>query len=227
MTTSTHTHRSVAYVKAIYTRGRGWKLDPITDQFRFIVRMAFACHERKVPYNVAWSRALHAMRVTITAAGKIPTPKPLPKAPRLKQVSDWKPAIWDAVYSLEAYYDGNRKRWCPGFVIEHSCGLALVHPSESGELGVTEHGENVDIRQNWLLTHSGSGLRFGLTLSFKRATDALLLAASFAVDWTQPADALKCNPEFRRAGYSVQAAFGTAGDKDTAKRRLAELERAA
>lgn len=220
-------HRSTAYVKAIGARGRAWKPDPITDQFRFVVRLAVACHERQVHYDVMWSQQGSTMRATITASGKIPTAKPLPKAPRLKLVSEWKPAIWDAAYRLEAYWDGNRKRWCPGFVIEHSCGLSLVHPSESGELGVSEHGENVDIRQNWLLTHSGSGLGFGLTLSFKRATDALLLAASFPVDWTQPAEALKSNSEFRRAGYSVQAAFGTAHEKDSAKRRLAELECAA
>ena len=112
--------------------------------------ITMSCGARKAPQCGA----------TITASGKIPTPKPLPKAPQLKLVSEWKPAIWDADYRLEAYWDGNRKRWCPGFVIEHSCGLSLVHPSESGELGVSEHGENVDIRQNWLLTHSA--LRLGI-----------------------------------------------------------------
>ena len=30
-----HTHRSTAYVKAIGDRGRAWKADPITTQFRF------------------------------------------------------------------------------------------------------------------------------------------------------------------------------------------------
>lgn len=220
-------HRSCAYVKAIAERGRAWKPDPITDQFRFVVRMAVACHARGVPYDVAWDRHDSRMRATIIAAGKIPTPKPLPKPPKLKLVSDWRPAIWDAVYRVEAYHDANRKRMCPGFVIEHSCGLSLVHPSESGELGVTEHGANEDIRQNWLLTHTASGLGFGLTLNFKRATDALLLAASFPVDWTQPADALKISADCRRAGNTVIGAYGTAGDKDAAKRRLAELERAA
>ena len=47
-----HTHRSSAYVKAIGDRGRAWKPDPITNQFRFIVRMAYACHERSVPYDL-------------------------------------------------------------------------------------------------------------------------------------------------------------------------------
>jgi hypothetical protein len=112
-------------------------------------------------------------------------------------------------------------------VIAHSCGLSLVHPSESGELGVTEHGADEDIRQGWLVTHTASGKGFGLTLNFKRATDALLLAASFAVDWTQDADTLVTNPEFRRAGYTVQAALSSGFEKDSAKRRLAELERAA
>jgi hypothetical protein len=189
--------------------------------------MAYACHERNVPYDLAWDRHESVMRATITATGNIPMPKPLPKAPKLKIVSDWKPAIWDAVYRLDAYHDGTLHRMRPGFVIAHSCGLSLVHPSESGELGVTEHGADEDIRQGWLVTHTASGKGFGLTLNFKRATDALLLAATFAVDWTQDTEALATNPEFRRAGYGVQAAFSSGFEKDSAKRRLAELERAA
>lgn len=220
-------HRSSAYVKPIGDRGRAWKPDPITNQFRFVVRMAYACHERNVLYELTWDRAESAMRATITATGNIPMPKPLPKAPKLKVVSDWKPAIWDAVYRLDVYHDGTLNRMRPGFVIAHSCGLSLVHPSESGELGVTEHGGNEDIRQGWRVTHTASGKGFGLTLSFKRATDALLLAATFSVDWTQDTDALATNPEFRRAGCSVQAAFSSGFEKDAAKRRLAELERAA
>jgi hypothetical protein len=220
-------HRSSAYVKAIGDRGRAWKPDPITDQFRFIVRMAYACHKRDVPYHLTWDRHESVMRATLTATGNIPMPKPLPKAPKLKIVSDWKPAIWDAVYRLDAYHDGALNRIRPGFVIAHSCGLSLVHPSESGELGVTEHGADEDIRQGWLVTHTASGKGFGLTLSFKRATDALLLAATFAVDWTQNVATLATNPEFRRAGYTVQAAFSSGFEKDAAKRRLADLERAA
>jgi len=220
-------HRSMAYVRAIGDRGRAWKPDPITSQFRFIVRMAYACHQGNVPYDLTWDRHESVMRATITATGNIPVPKPLPKVPKLKIVSDWKPAIWDAAYRLDAYHDGTLNRMRPGFVIAHSCGLSLVHPSESGELGVTELGADEDIRQRWLVTHTASGKGFGLTLSFRRATDALLLAATFAVDWTLDADTLKSNPEFRRAGYSVQAAFSCGSEKDSAKRRLAELERAA
>ena len=220
-------HRSMAYVKAIGDRGRAWKPDPITSQFRFIVRMAYACHQGNVPYDLTWDRYESTMRATITATGNIPVPKPLPKAPKLKIVSDWKPAIWDAVYRLDAYHDGTLDRMRPGFVIAHSCGLSLVHPSESGELGVTEHGADQDIRQGWLVTHTASGKGFGMTLSFKRVTDALLLAATFAVDWTQDVATLATNPEFRRAGSSVQAAFSSGFEKDSAKRRLAELECAA
>jgi hypothetical protein len=102
-----------------------------------------------------------------------------------------------------------------------------VHPSESDELGVTEHGADEDIRQKWFITHTASGKGFGLTLNFKRAVDALLLATSFPVDWTLDADMLKPNAEFRRAGNTVIAAYGTSSDKDTARRKLAELERAA
>jgi hypothetical protein len=224
------THRSSAYVKPIAQRGRAWKPDPITDQFRFVVRMAVACHEQSVPYEMAWSVEDRTMRATITAtgtAGKIPVPKALPKPPKLKLVSSWKPAIWDAVYRTEAYYDPNLKRMRPGFVVEHSCGLSLVHPSDSGELGVTEHGDNDDIRQRWFVTHTASGKGFGLTLNFKRATDALVMAATFAVDWTEDVETLQHNPQFRLAGDTVIAAYGTSSYRESAKRRLSERERAA
>ncbi len=228
MNTPTRQHRSTAYVHGLCDRGRARKPDPITPQFRFIVRMAVACHAACIPYDVEWNLEYFArMRATITAAGEIPTPKQLPKPPKLKLVSAWKPTVWDAEYKLDAYHNGPLKRLCPGFVIAHSSGLSLVHPSESGELGVTEHGADEDIRQGWLLTHAASGLGFGLTLSFKRAADALLMAASFPVDWTQDADTLARSPEFKRAGYTVQAAFSSGYDRDTAKERLAELERAA
>ncbi len=224
MSTSIHTHRSTAYIKAINQRGRAWKPDPITNQFRFIVRMANACNENGVPYVLTWGLADGVMAATIHVRGEnIPMPKPLPKAPKLKIVANWKPSIWDAVYRLDAYHDANLKRRCPGFVIEHSCGLSLVHPSEADELG----GDDSDIRQNWRVTHTGSGLGFGLTLSFQRATAALLLAATFAVDWTLDAETLKLIPEFRKAGYIVQAEFSRGYDKDNALRRLAELGKAA
>jgi hypothetical protein len=223
MSASIRTHRSTAYVRPINERGRAWKPDPITSQFRFVVRMAFACHERQVPYVLTWGLVDGVMSATILATGDIPMPTPLPKVPKLKVVADWKPSIWDAVYRLDAYHDANLKRRSPGFVIEHSCGLSLVHPSDCDELG----GDDADIRQNWRLTHTGSGLGFGLTLNFKRAADALLLAATFPVDWTQGVSALKGNPEFQRAGNVVLAAYGKAYEKESAKHRLAELEQAA
>jgi hypothetical protein len=224
VSTSIRSHRSTAFVKPIDQRGRAWKPDPITNPFRFIVRMAYACHESGVPYVLTWGLANGIMSATIQVSGQnIPLPKPLPKASKLKIVAQWKPSIWDAAYRLDGYHDVNLKRRCPGFVIEHSCGLSLVHPSEFDELGANDS----DIRQNWRITHTGSGLGFGLTLSFKRATDALLLAASFPVDWTQEAETLKLNPDFRKAGYTVQAEYSKGFDKDSAIRKLAELGRVA
>ena len=216
-------HRSTAYVKPINQRGRSWKPDPITNQFRFVVRMAHACHAQNVQYDVTWNLADGVMLATITATGNIPTPKALPKPPKPKIVADWKPSIWDAAYRLDAYMDANLKRRRSGFVIEHSCGLSLVHPSESDELG----GDDADIRQNWRITHTASGLGFGLTLSFKRAVDTLLLAASFPVDWNRDADVLKQDPQVRWAGNIVIAKYGSGYERDSAKRKLVELESAA
>jgi hypothetical protein len=136
MSTSIHTHRSTAYVKPIDQRGRAWKPDPITNQFRFVVRMAVACHERKVPYVLTWGLANGVISATITATGDIPMPKPLGKHCKVKPVHHWTPSIFDAAYRLDAYHDANLKRRCPRFVIEHSCGLSLVHPSDSDEMGV-------------------------------------------------------------------------------------------
>jgi hypothetical protein len=139
------------------------------------------------------------MSATITARGAIPTPKPLPKPPRLKLVADWKPAVWDAEYRLEAYHDTNLKAWRPGFAVAHSCGLSLVHPSDDGELG----GDDNDIRQNWLVKHTASGLGFGLRLNFKRAASALSLggiASAGGRSWwrSTPADL-----DFSRDGLTV------------------------
>jgi len=155
-------HRSTVYINGGHAA--------VTPQFRFMIRLAVACHARGIPYEVEWAHEYFArMRVTITARGGIPAAKALPKPPRLRLVPDWRPAIWDAEYRLDAYFDGTLNRLRPGFVIPHSCGLSLVHPCESGELGVTEHGADEDIRQNRLLTHTASGRGFGLTLNFKRS----------------------------------------------------------
>lgn len=215
---STRTHLSTAYVKSSNARHNWRKPEPITNQFRFVVRMAVACNDLGIPYDIEWAKyGEGTMRASILVMGDIPRPKPLAKEPRLKLVSAWKPAIWDAVYRLEAYNDASLKRMRPGFVIEHSCGLSLVHPSEDGELGA----DNNDIRQNWLLTQTRSGRGFGLALNFKRATDALLLAASQPVDWTQPVETLQSQPEFRRAGNTVLASYGKGYQKDNAKQKLA------
>jgi hypothetical protein len=219
-------HRSTAIVKSSQARHDWRKPEPITPQFRFVVRMAYACHERGIDYDLTWGQDGPTMAATITASGNIPTPKPLPKPPKIRPVATWKPAIWDAEYRLDAYDDaklGPR----PGFVIAHSCGLSLVHPNDSGELGVTASGADEDIRQNWLIAHAASGRGFGLTLNFKRAADALMLAASQAVDWTVSPDVIAASAEHRLAGNTVIAAYGSGGDKDAAKRKLADLERAA
>jgi hypothetical protein len=217
------THRSTAYLHSLNRRvHRYCAFEPITPQFRFVIRMAYACHVQNVPYEITWLRGDDGMMIaTQTASGNIPMPKPLPKPPKAKPVSDWKPSVFDAEYRLHAWAEKDKKR--RGFVIAHSCGLSLIHPSEDGELG----GDGNDIRKNWRITHIASGLGFGLELDFKRAVGALLLAATFGVDWTQDVEALKTNPEFRRAGYSVQAVYSTGHEKNSAKQRLADLERAA
>ena len=191
MNPSIRTHRSTAYVKPIDHRGRAWKPDPITAQFRFIVRMAVACHERQVPYVLTWGMADGVMSAAIQVSGpEIPMPKPLPKPRKLKIVTDWKPSVFEAVYRLDAYHDANLKRRCPGFVIEHSCGLSLVHPSDSDELG----GDDSDIRQNWRVTHTAFGSGIWSDAEFQTRHGCAVVAASFPVDWTMTAESIKTNP---------------------------------
>jgi hypothetical protein len=84
MTRTIPRHRSMAYVKPISERGRNSKPNSITNQFRFIVRMAYACHEQNVPYDLIWNRQDSQMAATITATGNIPMPKPLPKPPKAR-----------------------------------------------------------------------------------------------------------------------------------------------
>jgi hypothetical protein len=216
-------HRSTAFVESIIQRGRGQSPNPITKQFRFIIRMAAACHDRQVPYGLSWAIENGRMRVTIMAVGTIPTPKPLKKPP--KPTSTWKPSIWDAEYRREAFSTRSDRQ--PGFVVDHPTGLSLVHPSESPEFGVGKYGTDDDIRHNWSVTHTASGIGFGLMLSFKRAVNALLLAASFPVDWALDMTHLRSNPTCRQAHIAVIAAFGTGKTKDAARGTLAERDRAA
>src|SRR5690242_2757412 len=100
------THRSTAYLR---------QAQPITNQFRFVVRMAYACHQHYVPYALEWTVQDGVAQATITASGDLPMPRALPKPPKPKVPPAWKPSTWEAVYRLDAYAAENRRR--PGFVI--------------------------------------------------------------------------------------------------------------
>ena len=65
------------------------------NQFRFVVRMAHACHVAGVPYDLTWSigkgratACLEALLETCRIAKRS-----LPKKPRAKLVSEWKPSM--------------------------------------------------------------------------------------------------------------------------------------
>jgi len=242
--TRTITHRSSAYVPSLELR-RPYtycKTAEVSKQFRFIVRLAVACAAQGVEYDVQWSqrfgsdgthapgdRIVNSMVATITAAGaSIPVAKPLQKPPALRLVQEWKPRFHEAVYKLDAWgvkaQDGTITRRA-GFAIEHSSGLSLVCATSTGEWG-SDSGDADPLGATWLLTHTASGLGFGLSLKFARAVKALLAAASHPVDWTADLDTLQ-GPAFQRAGLSVQAEFGSARERDSATRRLEAMERAA
>ena len=219
-------HKSTAFIQPIAARHRGYggKTEPISRQFRFVIRMAYACHERGVPYNVLWARHEEdQISATILAVGAVPTPRALPKPPAEKPLAFWKPTVFEAVYRLDAYSNGQGK--CPGFVIGHSSGLCLVHPSDSGELGMNADGQEDDIRENWRVTHRASGQGFGVTLTFKKAVEALILAASYPVDWKLDIPTLAKDPQARRANYAILARYGNPSQREHAKHNLDEIEK--
>ena len=178
--------------------------------------MSGACHTMSHGMRLQGS----AMRATIIAAGKIPTPKPLPKPPKLK-----------AGFRLEACHlgrglsAGSLFRWEPTSAASGICDRALLRAwrwsirSESGELGVTEHGANEDIRQNWLSHAHGFRLRL-------RPNARISNAQAMRSCWRRRSRWIGRNrrtrsrstPNFAGLETAYQAAYGTAGDKDTAKR---------
>lgn len=198
----------------------------IAKPFRFLVRLAVACDAAKIDYGVSWaigSGPSPQTRATITiTADKIPVAKPLPKAPPLRAIADWKPRFHEAEYKLEAYR--TEKAWQPGFVITHSSGLSLVCPSSTGEWSADVYGDADPTGKNWRVEHTLSGQGFGVELTLARAAKALLLAASSDVDWTQPVEILRALPSFQRAGKTVVAEFGNKSyHRENAKRDLERM----
>jgi hypothetical protein len=177
-----------------------------------------ACHKAGTPYDVLWSVRDNSTAATITAHGEIPEAKALPKEPKLKTVETWKPTIFDASYDLESMRDG-RGNFVPGHVVYHSSGLRLVRQgsSESGEL---EAQDGEDVRKDWCVVHSKSGNGFGVCLPFNKAAEALLLAASFDVDWMLPiADLVKLEAA-KRANNTVLAKYAKGSLRISAEHRL-------
>lgn len=223
----------------------------VSKGFRFLIRLAVACDAAKVDYNITWDLApvqnsrvflrgplsgpkfLHESenrewlqcqpRATITVtADKIPVAKALPKAPALRAVADWKPKFHEAEYKLDAYDTPTGRK--PGFVIVHSSGLSLLCPSETGEWGEGANYQDADpTGKNWRVQHTASGLGFGLETTLARAAKALLLAASFDVDWKDPTAAGAMTTNGRAAGAAVLAAFGNPEQKI----RAATMQRSA
>lgn len=222
-------HKSTTYVQAFAQRGNRWKMDPITDQVRMVIRLAVACHAAGTDYDVAWEldpigvrpSNQFRMKAVITAQGNIPMPKKLTAPAALKLVSaKWTPKSWEAEYRLDAHHIG--QKLTPAMVIPHSCGLGLVMPCETGEWG-TEAGD-ANPNGKWRVTHLASGKGFGLELPLNKAAEAVLFAAAQPIDWNVSLEALSSTPNFRHVGLTVQAAYGAKDQRIEAEERLANLE---
>lgn len=206
-------HKSTAFIGALGDR------DKVSAQFRFVIRAAVAAHDAGLDYEMRWWSLLDSNRTTrrmaVTFESEIPptfSAKPLPKLALAKPRRDWKPRMFEAEYRLDAWEGDKRK--LPGFVIAHSCGLSLVRPSDTGEWS------DDDARLGWRITHSASGLGFGIDLPFSKAVIALLSVAG-ECDWTLPVEQLRHQSGFSRAGLMVQANYGKGWTKERAKERLA------
>lgn len=199
--------------------------DNMPPQARHLIRLALACHAAGVPYELEWGRKTNHVyagfcgTLTVRNVASIPDAKPLPKCIDRPKVRAWKPRIIEAEYRTEAYSIGDSHRqWRSGFVIEHSSGLSLVRPSAEGDW----QNDRYDTRtpqQDWRVTHTLSGCGFGLELSFSRAVDCLLLAASLT-DWARPLYEIRGQPDLRRIMDRVQAEFGRGWERRQARHRL-------
>jgi len=216
-------HKSQAYFHAL-----SGARDEVSKQARFVLRMAVAWHAAGVAYNVTWERLDGRMLAKLEAEGDLPTPKPFPKVPATPKAREsWKPRPFEAEYRLDALR-GSTGKPIPGFVIEHSCGLALVKAgeSESGELSA-DYGK--DILDGWSIIHSASKLGLGLTLRFSRAKEALLYASTL-LDWTVNEETLKARYMMRGrlAQQRILERFGASHQaKEQAKQFAAGMEAAA
>lgn len=209
-------HRSSALI-SVPQRGYGLAQSEPSKQFRMVVRLAVACADAGVDYDIAWN--LSAGRVTITCQGSsIPAAKPLPKEKRTKAISDWKPKQWEGEYRLEGYHNG--KGLQPAMVIEHSSGLSLTMPCSTGEWGTEEGDANPNGK--WSLTHTLTGRGFGLSLPIAKASEALLFAAACDADWHLPLESLRGSGE--RAYNETLIRFGNRYTREDGERRMKRLD---
>jgi len=205
-----------------------------TKQARYLIRLAVACNEAFVPYEIEWGpKQNHVFSgfgatLTIRDVPYIPEAKPFPKEIKRRAV-DWKPKPFQAEYRLEAYVSTEKDevKWCPGFVIDHSSGLSLVRPSANGEWNNEVEDDDRKVTDDWRVTHRESGRGFN-PVNFKRAVDILLLVAG-ELDWTLPMDELAKNPAgLKRCIDLVEANFGSERwSRNRAKERLEHAEQAA
>jgi hypothetical protein len=211
-------HKSTAYLNGCSYYGE----NTVTKQFRHVLRLALACNEANVPYDLDWSfqkSAASRMAATIRIeAPSIPAVKSFPKPPRLVS-REWKPRYDEAVYELEAMHTAEGRK--PAFVISHSSGLSLICATTTGEWGDGE-GDADPKGKNWSLTHAASGKSFGVCGPIGKVTEALLFAARQSVDWTQPIEELGKLPHVRNIANQVVAEYGaTKSQRMVAKQRLA------
>ncbi len=206
-------HRSRAYI---------YSDRPASTQARIIIRMAVACYNAGIPYEMRWDTAQQTkVSITVEQSTRIPTIKPLPKAPKAKPVTDWKPKPLEAVYRLDVLDTQKGKR--PAMVLEHSCGLCLTNPVN--DEWIDKLGNSVNPSHGWRLTHTSSGKTVGLDATTLTKARAQLLYAASLIDWNVSADAL--TPAHFAAGNRLVAQFGKGHAKTWAEERLAHLEKVA
>lgn len=212
-------HKSTAYLDCSKWHHYRDSKDIVTPQFRFIVRMAQACADRGVTYDVRWKRDGERMLATVAAVGNIPTPA------RLKKPADtfkraWKPKPMDASYTLNAFRAANEV-WKSGYQIQYY-GLALVKPaeSESGEIEIKD-GDNLN--NGWSIVHARSGITLGIRGTFSRMAEAVERAVGSGVDWTQAEAEMRADKAAVRVHWELKAKYGDSQTRDWAKEKLERM----
>jgi hypothetical protein len=178
-------------------------LQPVPDPIRFIIRLAVACHNAGVEFDVGVQPLTYNFRrcnsikysentatvLQISVYGPVPPvslkfarSEPKPKQEKAKGAKgECRLNVLDAVPS---FICNDQKRRAGAVAVHHPCGLSVTAKSSSMQLGTCD-GDADPKGKVWGVTHRATGLLVchdAAGLSFDAARKALVKLAD--LDWT-------------------------------------------